>query len=285
MRLGLNPLRASTAPYDFHDVVLLVVTHLPTLDGYHAGRMEIVQTCLRTMRENAGREHTFYVWDNGSCDAFTDWLREDFRPDFLMLSQNIGKNPARAAAIATLPLGAIVAYSDDDMLFYPNWLQPQIDLLVHFPNVAAVSGYPCRVMFRWGIERTIAWARKNGKLEQGRFIPKEWEDDYADSIGRDRNEQVQNTIKDVDYRVTFEGVKAYTTAHHCQFIGYVATVRNAMYTDSASTAMALDDEKQTDIRLDQLGLRLSTTERLARHMGNVMDDGLRADVERMRVKV
>jgi hypothetical protein len=42
---------------------------------------------------------------------------------------------------------------------------------------------------------------------------------------------------------------------------------------------AMADEKNTDIVLDKIGLRLATTERYARHMGNVIDDALRAKID------
>ena len=275
MRTQHNPLRAQPAPYIIKDTVLLVVTHLPCEEepGYHKDRMDVVKTCLTTMRERAGRKHTFFVWDNGSNETFRDWLRHIFEPDILVESKNIGKNQARAAAISTLPLGSIVAYSDDDIYFEENWLQPQIELLLHFPNVSAVSGMPIRTMMRWGNENTLKWAKENAKLEQGRFIPKEWEFDYADSIGRDHDTQIEYTLKDIDYRITYEGRKAYAHAHHAQFIGYTVKILPAM---RESLDGAMPDEKPTDIMLDRAGLRLCTTERYCRHIGNVLDDSFNA---------
>lgn len=275
MRAGQNPLRFSQAPASIRDIVFVVVTHLPCEEspGYHAGRMDVVKACLQTMRWGAHREHTFMVWDNGSKSEFRDWLQHIFEPDILVMSENIGKNNARAAAVNMLPLSSVICYSDDDMLYYDNWLNPQIELLNHFPGVAAVSGYPLRVMFRWGVENTIAWARKNGKLEQGRFMPKEWDVDYCDSVGQDYQAFVQKSVKDIDYRVSYQGRQAYCTAHHCQFIGYGVKLQQALTFDQ----MAMGDEKQTDIALDQVGLRLSTTRRLARHMGNVLDGKLQSE--------
>lgn len=275
-RIGQNPLRFQPAPYQYKDIVFLVVTHLPCEEklGYHKDRLEIVQTCLNSMRNRAHREHTFVVWDNDSNSTFRDWLQHIFEPDILILSKNIGKNNARCSAIDMLPLGSIVCYSDDDIYYYDNWLNPQMDLLLSYPNVACVSGYPVRTMFRWGNINTLEWARKNAKLEQGQFISREWENDYADSIGRNPKEHITMTIKDVDYRITYNNKQAYATAHHCQFIGYTVKVRQAMQYDD----MAMGDEKITDINLDKIGLRLCTTERLTRHMGNVLDESLKAQL-------
>jgi hypothetical protein len=176
MRKGTNPNRSAGANC-YMPIVLTVVTHLPNLLGYHAGRMEVVQTCLKTMRDNANMETTVIVWDNGSCADLRDWLQFEYKPDMLMLADNIGKTAARTSLIRMCPPDSVIGYCDDDMLFSQNWLAPQLDLLRHFPNVASVTGYPVRTAFRWGVEHTLAWARREGKLEEGEFIPREWEND------------------------------------------------------------------------------------------------------------
>ena len=257
-------------------VVLTVVTHLPNMLGYHAGRMEVIQACLNTMRDNANMKNTVIVWDNGSCADLRDWLQFEYKPDILMLADNVGKTAARTSMIRMCPPGSIIGYSDDDILFSPNWLAPQMELLNHFPRVAAVTGYPVRTAFRWGVKNTLEWARANAKLEQGKFIPREWENDFCVSIGRDPEWHAESTKDDIDYRVTYNGKQAYCTAHHCQFIGFQDVLTKAAHYDG----MAMGDEKVTDIALDNLGLRLATTQRLTRHIGNVMDDAIKQEAEK-----
>ena len=145
------------------------------------------------------------VWDNGSGNTLREWLLNKFNPDIAILSQNIGKNQARAAAMRMMPLSSIVAYSDDDFYYYDNWLNPQIKILNHF-GAQLVTGYPCRTMFRWGCEETINWSNKHGKLEKGRFIPEQWERDYAVSIGRDPDYHIQEYTRpdDMDFRVSYK---------------------------------------------------------------------------------
>jgi len=92
MRLGQNPLRTRQAPYEMKDIICLVVTHLPCEEKpeYHKDRMEVIKTCLETMRNGIHRDHTFMVWDNDSKSEFRDWLQHIFEPDILILSKNIG---------------------------------------------------------------------------------------------------------------------------------------------------------------------------------------------------
>lgn len=273
MRVGNNPLKNAES-HALTQLVLSVITHLPNQEGYHAGRLEVIQTCLRSMIQNAGGQYSLIVWDNGSCSELLDWIADEISPDILVRSKNIGKPSARSALFRMVHPDSIMAYSDDDMYFAPNWLEPQLDLFENFPNVAAVSGYPLRVMFRWGIDKTIEWAKKNASLEVGRFLPDQYEDDYALSVGRDPEWHKGYTEKDQDYRVTYQGRQAYCTSHHCQFIGLAGTISRLLQYDG----MALGNEQPFDIALDQIGLRLATTERLARHMGNVIDDRLREEI-------
>lgn len=273
-RVGQNPMRGKTAPYDIKPVVLTVVTHLPDYVGYHGGRKDVIAACLRSMIDNAGRDFSLIVWDNGSCDEFLGWLETSIKPDILIRSKNVGKTTARSCLARMIHPRSIMAHSDDDMLFYPNWLQPQIDLLEHFPNVACVTGYPVRTAFRWGNENTLAWARENAKVEAARFIPQEWEDDFAESVGRDPKGHRDYTVKDIDYRITYNGVSAYATAHHCQFVARAETVARLLQYDG----MAMGDERAFDIEMDKLGLRLATIERLTRHIGNVIDQRMMQEI-------
>lgn len=267
MRVGNNPNRGKGAE-KLQPIILSVVTHLPNMEGYHEKRLQVIQTCLTTMREHSLGIASILVWDNGSCDALRDWLRDEYKPDLLMLSPNIGKTAARTSIIRMCPPDSIVGYSDDDMYFYPDWLALQLQLLRIYPNVAAVSGYPVRTAFRWGTMNTIAWAGTNAKLEIGRFIPREWEEDFCRSVGRDVDWHCDTWTKDdKDYRVTYQGKQAYCTAHHCQFIGYQKTLAQVAKYDNE----AMGDEKCLDIALDNIGLRLCTTQRLTRHMGNIME--------------
>jgi hypothetical protein len=160
------------------------------------------------------------------------------------------------------------------MYFYNNWLAPQLDLLTSFPHVASVTGYPVRTSFRWGNENTKQWGLENAMVENGRFLPDKWEDDFAVSIGRSPADHANGSRNDVDTRLTYEGKQAYATSHHCQHIGYAGIMAKALEFDGQT----MGEERNFDIRLDRLGLRLATIERLTRHMGNIIDDELRKEI-------
>lgn len=276
MRRGNNPLFRANAPESIPHVIATVITHLPILSGYHARRMEIVQACLTSMRKFSGA--AVLVWDNGSCEALRGWLREAYQPDYLMLSPNIGKQAARAAIARMLPGETIAGFADDDMLFFPGWLDAHLALLRGFPNVAVVSGWPVRDAFGWGIESTVQWAENNATIERGKFLLDLEEDDYAVSVGLDPADHRRRTAEIQDIRISHGTLTAYAQAQHCQFVGRAGVIRIFAH----DNGMCLGGERAFDELIDQAGmLRLTTTKRYTLHMGNIIDDGLARTIKEL----
>lgn len=281
MRIGRNPLRAEMVPQP-KKAVLCVVTHLPNQEQYHADRLEVIQLCLKTMEANTGVDRnllSIMVWDNGSCEALRSWLREEYKPDILVESFNLGKTLAMTYMFRMFRPDTMICYSDDDMLFYPGWLKKSLDLFNHFPNSGIISCYPVRTQFMWGCKYTLEWGKKNGTVEKGRFMPEEWDRDYSDSVGQESYEAYLERWKDCDeYVITYKGMKAYGTAHHCQFIGIAGILNKVAMWDN----WAMADMKPFDIWFDKAGfLRLTTMERLSQHIGNQIDDDIRKHLKEM----
>ena len=269
MRVGNNPNRSQKVRH-IPGVVVAAITHLPNTEGYHAERQNVIKASLETMRANAGRDCGIMIWDNGSCTGFVDWLREVYRPDWLVLSWNMGKSSARASMARMMPSGTVLGVADDDILYYPDWLVKQMKILQTYPNVGTVSGWPVRTQFRFHTSATVQWGKKEGraKIEHGRFISDEEEKDFCRSIGRDWKWHKNYSVNDEDIRLTFKGVQAYATGHHCQWIGYVDRLKDLVLFDNEAMA----DERIFERAINDAGLlRLTTCERTTRHIGNVLE--------------
>ena len=270
-RDGMNQLRLAKIP-GYGPVVVGAITHLPNMDGYHADRFEVIKASLDSMRRNAGMDCEIMVWDNGSCIELLHWLINVYRPDYMMMSRNIGKANARSGMVRMLPPSTIVGVADDDMYYYPDWLLEQVNILQHFPNVGQVSGYPVRTQQRWGNKRTLEWAQNHANLNVGKFIPEEYDRDFCTSIGRDYAFHLTYTDADKDYLITYRGKQAYGVAHHCQWIGYAGVMAPFCRWDLD----AMGDEKPFDNAVDEAGLlRLTTVTRYTRHIGNKLDADLK----------
>lgn len=259
----MNPLRFKKLPPS-PPVVAAVIVHLPYIAEYHMHRFEIVKRSLETLRDgSANEDRSILIWDNGSCREMRDWLL-DYDPDTLIFSPNVGKSSARKAIFGMLPLDKIVAIADDDMHYEDKWLTKQLAVLNHFPP-AVVSGYPTRFGFKYNTQHTQEWAKKHGKVTYGKFISPEHDWQFARSIGMQ-----QPTWNDIDDTlIEYNGMKAYATSHHCQFVTRVRDLVNIVEFDNQGSA----DEHPFDQKIDDAGLlRLATVERTAYHLGNVLDD-------------
>jgi hypothetical protein len=263
-RVGRNPLIGKTAPAQFPPVLAAVITHLPNEEGYHAERFEIIRRCLETMRAHANGTPVL-VWDNGSNARLKEYLTNEYKPDYLMLCGNVGKKAAVAAILNMLPAQTLVALSDDDFEYAPGWLDASLELFNGFPNVGAVSAWAVRASFAWGNESTLTWAYTRAKIETGYFIPLDEVKDYYASVGGDADLDAGRYMQQRDVRITYNGLTAYATAQHAQFICQAGRLKRfATYSGEA-----LGKEKEFDLALDAAGLlRLTTTKQYARHLGN-----------------
>jgi len=279
MRIGQNPLRESkvTPP---SQVQFCVVTHLPNQDeGYHEHRLDIIKLCLNSLRKHSSVGE-INIFDNGSCPALLYWLQDEYKPNRLILSRNVGKVWAQNALIRMFPKDTLIHFNDDDVLLSPGFVETELQLLQEFPNVACASGAAIRTMFRWACDATIRWAQQEALLEVGRFIPDEQENDYAISIGRDPQVHREMTKDDRDYKITYNGIEAYATSHHMEFMGFQKQLVKA--TDWSDSS-AMGSMRPWDYAMEKIGLRLATIKRYARHVGNVLDEGVynQAKEERM----
>lgn len=284
MRTGKNPLR-HTDLTPRSNVVVAAIVHLPDLETpYHATRLDIIKLSLIGMRDMSGVQGCqVVVWSNGSCAEINDWLVEVFQPDTLIISPNVGKSSARRALFSMFPPDTIIALADDDMFYYPDWLVPQLALLQALPKPAQVTGYPTREACRWAsrqkfnITGQLVHDLPGVRVERGDFIPDQWTSEYAESVElSDEGTQLLFAPNDdnLETLVTFGDHRFYLGSHHCQFVARAGAILPVLEWNN----MATTPELFFDLAADQAGiLRVATTDRLTKHMGNILDDQLRTD--------
>jgi len=277
-RIGMNPARDKTISYKPARVTAAVLTYIPVLEGYFTERLDILRVCIGSMRQNTQEPFDLMVFDNGSCEEVSSCLqdlRREGKIQYLLSSrENIGKTGALKMIFGAAP-GEVVAYCDDDVYHYPGWLESQLEILDHFPNVGMVSGVGIRVRFNDFIQSNLKYAEKDPEisLEYGRFIPQAWEHDFCLSTGRDPVEHSRNTEDLQDIVMHYHGKKAFAMANHFQFISPREVLLKALMPEW--TGRLMREMAALDQSVEKLGyLRLSTIERKARHMGNALPDDL-----------
>jgi glycosyltransferase involved in cell wall biosynthesis len=229
MRKGQNPAKFVKDVARPERITATLLNYIPFLSGFYAETLDVLKVSLESMHKDAGLPFDLMVFDNGSCPEVREFLvkeKDEGRIQYLILSEkNMGKGGAWNVMLAGAP-GEIIAYSDSDVLFSPNWLRRSVEILETFPNVGMVTARPFRTPPEF-IESTIMWARhaERAICEEGQFIPWETFLEFNLSLGQTEEENKKVYAETKDWRIQYKGVTAMAGASHWQFTAYKSALQ------------------------------------------------------------
>jgi glycosyltransferase involved in cell wall biosynthesis len=229
------------------------------------------------------------VFDNGSCQEAKDFLGEalqDGSIQYLITArENIGKIGAFKIIFNAAP-GEVVAYADDDIFHYPGWLEAHMRIMDGFPKVGMVSGAAVRTLWDHAHQSNLKLAQEDPEvtLLKGQRIPDEWEEDWAESYGRDPQEHVEAMQSLEDFILERGDLQAFAIANHNQFVTPKSVINSVLPKEWSGRLMG--EMYELDNAVDEAGfLRLSTLSRTTRHLGNVISDSMEAEAKALGIDV
>jgi glycosyltransferase involved in cell wall biosynthesis len=272
MRQGQNPAKRMTSVPKPKKVTVAILNYIPFQSGFYANMLDVLKSCLGSIWANTDMEHDLLVFDNGSCTEVKDYLVEmqtQGKIQYLILSdKNIGKGGAWNVMLSAAP-GEIIAYADNDVYFYPDWLSRSIEVLETFPNAGMVTARPFRTREAL-YTNTLKWASTDPdvQMKEGQFVPWNTFLEFNLSLGDTENDirNVYESTKDI--RVEYKGVTAQVGASHWQF-----TTRKEIV--SRFLPFQMDRPMGQVLQLDELineagYLRLMVPEPLTMNMSNTL---------------
>jgi hypothetical protein len=293
-RIGINPARGQVTDDRPRRVTVAMVTYIPNLAGYFEHRLEVLRLALSSLSAHTIVPYDLMIFDNASCPEVVSFLRqmqEQGQVNYMILSErNLGKIDALRVLFNAAP-GEIIAYSDDDILFYPGWLEAHLEILECFPQAGMVSGFPVRNAAghaHRSLDELATQGAPGLSVTRQRLIPDAWEVDWALSTGRDPQAHLQATQEHLDLVFCADkpgGVcEAIGSANHFQFVTPKQVILQAL--PSHWTGKLMGSMIELDEAVDDLGcLRLSTVERYTRHLGNALSAEVIAEARSLGLAV
>jgi hypothetical protein len=287
-RTGINPSRGRKTDYTPARVTLAVLTYLPDTVAYYENRFDVTRLCLDSLIANTPEPYDLLVFDNGSSPQMIDHLRslrDSGDIDYLLLSaRNIGKIGALQMITRFAP-GEIIAYTDDDIFFLPGWLETHLKVIDTYPEVGMVTGFYIRPHMSYGNDSARRFAeRTDVTVERGLLIPREWEQQYIDNMGRTWDKYNEETAGLQDMALTYKGVETLISAGHHQFVAPRKVLMEAL--PQGWTGNLMGQMRDLDTAVDQMGyLRLTTRQPVTRLIGNVVSPEMAAEAAQYGISV
>jgi glycosyltransferase involved in cell wall biosynthesis len=279
-RTGINPSRGRKTDYKPARVTVAVLTYLPDTIAYYENRFDVTRLCIESLIVNTPQPYDLLVFDNGSSSQLVDYLRslrDEGKIQYLLLSsQNIGKIGALQMIARAAP-GEIIAYTDDDIFFLPDWLDEHLKIIDTYPSVGQVTGFYIRPHMSYANESALKFATQpEVKVERGLLVPEDWERQYVDNMGRTLEKYTEEIVGLQDVALTYQNVEALVSAGHHQFVAAKHVLLEALPQDWTGNLMG--QMRDLDTTVDRLGyLRLTTRQPVTRLIGNVISPEMAAE--------
>jgi len=288
-RFGMNPARNKNISYSPSRVTAAMMTYIPNLEGYFTHRLDVLKLSLDSLIQSVAGQTDIAVLNNGSCTEVREYLDrqlESGRIGYLIHSRrNLGVIGGFKILFNAVP-GEMIAYSDDDVLYYPGWLDAHLEIMDTFPKTGMVSGAPVGYSSEHAVKAVEDFisGEPQGLSIQDKPRVDAWEESWAVSTGRPVSEHLLAIQDSPNKHLVYRGVEAVQSAKHFQFVTPKKVICEAFSPDWSGSLM--DGLVTLDESVDKLGyLRLTTPQRYARHIGNTISQEIQDEAGKLGITI
>jgi len=284
MRVGFNPHKDKIQPASnyFHQIVIPV--YIPNQEGYFKDSFEIFQLCLESLFSTIHNKTHLTIVNNGSSKTVVDYLNELLKENKiqeLIHTSNIGKLNAIIKGVSGTDF-PLITIADADVLFLNNWQEATYAVFENFPKTGAVCPTPSSRSLRTHTANVYWDLFFSRKLKFSKVINPDALQMFGHSVG---DIDFYNKIQLEKYFTVSNGnTKAVVGAGH-----FATTFRGEIFNTikNRHTKYKLGGDSESkflDIPVVKKGLwRLSTANNYAYHLGNVFEDWMQIECDKLVV--
>lgn len=282
MRIGYNPHKDQPQQESdyFHQVIIPV--YIPKLEGYFKDSFVIFKICLSSLIMTSHNKTSITIVNNGSCQEVVDYLNDLFRENKIqeiIHTTNIGKLNAVLKGISGNDF-RLITVSDADVFFLNGWQEASYSVFDGLPKTGAVCPTPSSRSLRTHTANIYWDLFFSGKLKFSKVINPNAQIMFGHSVG---DSAFYNKVQLEKYMtVTSGNTKAVVGAGH-----FVTTYRGEVFStvENNYTSYTLGGDSESkflDIPVVKKGFwRLSTADNYAYHMGNVVEDWMQLEFNKL----
>jgi hypothetical protein len=287
MRVGMNPQKQSKKIQLKCQHRLIIVVFIPSLEGYYKDVLEVFKLCLESAITTTNTNCAITIVNNASCKEVAQYLEsklDDKAIDTIIHHQeNIGKIDALIGA-ARASREPIITISDVDILFKQGWQEETETIFYNIKNVGSVGPIPCRNLRNYETSSTLSKIlfkkiKFNYESIPENHIP---HNKFLESFhwNLETDENLKWPV------VEANGVKAIVGSGH-----QILSMRRELFFTTVPIAPSLtlvgnqSELLYCDIPINYSGgMRLSTYNNFAYHMGNTVEQCMRyVQIENIKV--
>ena len=289
MRIGSNPekFRKEIPGKAYHRVIVPV--YIPSSEGYFKEAFEVLKLNIESLLLTVHDKTRITIYNNNSTPAVKNYIddiydKHEVVDQVFHSKENLGKINAILAGVKG-NLEPLISITDSDVLFKHDWQKNVESVFIQFPSAGMVSPVPNSIAYK-GFTANNWFA---GILGDSRIGFQEVMDPgemkmFENSLGKEVT--LYSDIHLEKYLVLKNGSsKAVMGSGH-----FVATLRREVFDKGSDKPAFIKiqggvENKFIDIPNEDLGyLRLSTLKNYAFHMGNVPEQWMQEEFNKLSLR-
>ena len=284
MRIGFNPHKDKPLEEEVFIHQVIIPVFIPNHEGYFKDSFQIFKLCIESVFKTVHNRTFITIVNNGSDNFVKEYLDQLYQQNKiheLIHTQNIGKLNAILKGISGNDF-SLITIVDADVLFLDNWQEATYKIFETFPKTGAVCPTPSSRSLRTYTANVYWDFFFSSKIKFSEVVNPEALKQFAISLS---DSNFYNKVQLQKY-LTIERntIKAVIGAGH-----FVTTYRAEVFCDlnDRYTNYKLGGDSESKLLdfpvVDKGYWRLSTDNNYAYHMGNVMEEWMNDELNKLEI--